>query len=522
MDGTELDIRLLGRPAAFPHPTATVSVVETHISLVFLTETHVYKTKKPVRFPFLDYSTLERRLAACHDEIRVNRRLAPHVYLGVLPITRCGDTLCINGTGEVVDYCVEMIRLPEEQLLDHRIAEGLGSVRDIDRLIDVLVPFYKLNVSSLEQRQFASPSAITGAVRENVQTMEPLLPTVDTRILQRIRSSQWQYVAIHRETLLERIDAGAVVEGHGDLRPEHICMMDPPVVFDAVEFSESLRTADVVSELAFLAMECDFLGAHHLGRHLLESYQCRSGSHFPRHLFAFYQAYRATVRAKVHLLQAAQKGSEAVQHQTLFHRYLHLAAAYASDFHQPVMVLIMGASGVGKSTIARALVDLIGATWIRTDEVRHEIAGGRDRQSRLSEGSYRPEMTEQTYSEVLRRANENLRDGVSVVLDGTFIDSHQRDYVRQLGHRMGSPVVVAWCQCPDALARKRIEERNTRGDDISDARPDVFEHQIERLRAASNSEIESMLRLDTTRPLEELVETVRLALKQRLLTREEQ
>ena len=405
------DIRSRLCPESFPRPTSTVSVIETHISLVFLTQSHVYKTKKPVRFPFLDYSTLESRLNACRDEIRINRRLAPNVYLGVLPITKEDTKLRIDGTGPIVDYCVEMIRLPDDQLLDRRIVAGKATTNDIDRIIDLLIPFFQSQRCSTEVSGAAAPAVLTASTRENMLTVEPLIPDEATSMFKRIRSSQSQFLALWRETFRERIDSGAIVEGHGDLRPEHICMTDPPVIFDAVEFSQSLRTADVASELAFLAMECDFLHAHSLGTYLIETYERRSGDSFPLHLVPFYQAYRATVRAKVHLLQAAQKRADVEHHRLLFHRYFHLAAAYASDFHQPAILLLMGASGVGKSTVAQAVADQLGAEWLRTDQIRQEISGGRNPNAPIAAEMYGEQMTERTYDELIRRRSNVSRVG---------------------------------------------------------------------------------------------------------------
>lgn len=510
------DFRTRVTPRSFPQPTTRFTIVETHISLVFLTETRVYKTKKAVKFPFLDYSTLEKRLAACHEEIRVNRRLAPQVYLGIVPITQNGDTIHFGGEGPLVDYAVEMLRLPDEKLLDYRIASGTAHLNDIHRLLDILIPFYDNHPCAEEMRWCASASAMESAVSENFETMNPLIPAEDKTALKRIRSSQLQFLNWERELFHERMNSPQIIEGHGDLRPEHICLLDPPVVFDAVEFSQPFRTADVISELAFLAMECDFLHAPALGKELIEQYQKRSRRQFPRHLVSFYQAYRATVRAKVHLLQTSPPRHGSEVHQAWFHRYMHLANAYASAFHVPMIIVVMGLSGVGKSTIARQLSESLGMEWIRTDQVRQELVGGRNPDASLDQGMYSNETTTATYREVADRTVRFIKEGVSVVVDGTFLKPSQRETIRAAGRHVSSPLQIVWCDCPEAIAQERIIRRREQGTDISDARLDIYENQVESFDSSALVNDPAVVRIDTSESIEIGIETIRSALRRHL------
>lgn len=506
--------RELSRPTAFPTATTTVWTAETHISLVFLTDSRAYKIKKPVKFPFLDYSTLERRKWACEEEVRLNRRLAPGIYLGVVPITEVGGALRVGGTGHVVEYCVEMVRLPEELLLDHRIVAGTASEADVARLLDVLVAFYASLPRSPERNQFATPEAMDRLVRENIDTLAPLVPGEDSRTLSRVRSSQWQYLAVKRDVFEARLESGAIVEGHGDLRPEHVCLLDPPVVFDAVEFSEAFRTGDVASELGFLAMECDFLGATSIGRALIDGYREKTGEALPAHLVAFYQAYRATVRAKVELLRSTQqRGGEADEHKRRCHRYLHLAGAYASDFHHPVLVVFVGATGTGKSTVAHALAERIGLEVFRTDEIRQELAGRRDPSAEVDAGMYGPEMTHRTYEALLESARQAILAGVSAALDATSLDPAFRDRARQAGRAAGCSSLFVWCQCPPEMAQARIARRRAEGKDVSDARPELHALHLARLSGAADLHDASVVALDTTQPLADNVDRIVKALR---------
>lgn len=501
--------RSLCRPEAFPVATRSVQVAETHISLVFLTDSRVYKIKKPVTFPFLDYGTLEKRHWACEEEIRLNRRLAPNVYLGVVAITRDADSFRVGGDGPAIEYCVEMTRLPDGQFLDQWIAQGKAGDRDIERLLDVLVPFYRGATIHDDRVSHAQVETIAKEVDENISTIEPLLDAKEFRFWRRVRSSQRQFLALHAEIFDQRIAEGAIVEGHGDLRPEHVCFLDPPVVFDAVEFSLAFRVADVASELAFLAMEMDFLGSPRLSRTLLEGFRRRTGDALPTRLVAFYQAYRATVRGKVALLRAGQEaGDKRDEDHRRAGRYLHLAAAYASEFHQPVAIVVFGAAGVGKSTIARGLAARLGVEVFRSDAIRQVLAGGRDLNAGKGEGIYDPSMTAKTYEEMFRRGDEDLRHGVSVAFDATFVDRPQREAVRTLARDLGVPILFVYCECPPKVAESRIAARRAEGRDVSDARPETHHWQLEQFRGADDLTAADVLRVDTTRPAGETIDRI--------------
>jgi aminoglycoside phosphotransferase family enzyme/predicted kinase len=497
------------QPRAYRRPTGRVDLAETHISLVFLTDDRVFKTKKPVRFPFLDYSTLEARRLACEDELAINRRLAPETYLGVVPITEGKNGLQVGGGGEVVDYAVEMVRLPSERMLDRLIELKQAGTSDIDRLLDLLVPFYASLPHDRSTAQFGEPELVRQAVVENVTTMRPIVAPIDQTLLARVRSSQWQYLTVAGSLFEQRAGEGRIVEGHGDLRPEHVCLLDHPVVFDGVEFSLPLRCSDVISELAFLAMECDFLREHSLGERLIEQYCARSNDSVPLEHAHFYKSYRATVRAKVELLRCQQQaGEEADAHRRRHHRYLHLAAAYGADFHRPIAILLVGVSGSGKSTLARYLSEQIGCEWLRTDAVRQKISGRRDPQAPMGGGMYASAVTDQTYEAIISQAAHWMREGVSVVLDGTFVAEPHRQAVRTMAARESWPLLVVRCHCSTELARQRVEQRRLAGTDISDARPELLDEQIRQLESSEEADATHDLRLDMVRPVEENMELV--------------
>ncbi len=493
----------LSNPSVYPEPAESVRRIETHISVVFLIDGHVYKAKKPVRFPFLDYSTLEKRLEACLDEVRLNRRLAPEVYLGVRPIVRQGDgSLAFaeridvdveegmpETPSDVVDYCVEMMRLPSDRMMHEKIERSTLASDDVEAIVDRLVAFERIARRGPEVDAGASADAVEAAARENFETLDGLDHGVPERVFARARSSQLGFLRLERDRFEERIAAGRVREGHGDLRPEHVCCLEPPAVFDCVEFSLDFRSSDVVHELAFLAMECELLGAREVAEQLRAAYLERTDDDAPLALFRFYEAYCAMVRAKVDALRAEQAREKGEDVTPLLHRvrrYLQLAAYYALDFHRPLVVLVMGTSGSGKSTVANGIAERLGATILASDAIRRELYGEpseTDEASGYGEGLYTPERVASVYDALLDRARARIDESVTVVLDATFRDAKRRDDVRALAHDMGAELVVLWCRCPAKTARARIARRLESGDGQSDARPEHVERQLAELDA---------------------------------------
>ncbi len=489
----------LRRPSAHPEPTERVEEVETHISKVFLGDHHVVKVKKALAFPFLDYSTPDLRLEACRDEVRLNRRLAPDVYLGFAPIRSDEGGLAAVGAvvadpdaevsvadlDGVLDWCVVMRRLPEAKMLHRRIDEGGPTDAEIAGMLDRLVAFYTEARRGPDVDAFGRPDAIEANVRENFATLAPREHGLPAELFDRVRASQCGFLALQRGFFETRLREGRIREGHGDLRPDHVCFLDPPVVFDCVEFSLGFRSSDVLSEIAFLAMECDFFGARHLAAKLFEGYRERSGDDAGWPAFRFYEAYRACVRAKVEALRSDQtEGEKRTTCLDRARRYLSLASYYALEFYRPRVVVVMGASGTGKSTVATALAERLGCEVISTDVTRRELLGASGSDAGYGDGLYTPDRVAAVYDEMRRQARARLAESVSVVLDGTFRNPAERDRVRDLAHEMGADHDFLCLECSPEVARVRIEERRRKGVSLSEARPEHHEKQVRELEAA--------------------------------------
>ena len=304
----EAKLAFLGRPDAYPEATSRVEAVETHMSWVFLTDARAYKLKKPVRYDYLDFSTAEARRFDCEEEVRLNRRLAPEVYLGVLPLVRdAAGRLRLGGEGEAVDWLVQMRRLPAGRMLD-QLLRGAGVTQaEIGRLARRLAGFYA--TAPAEAVAPADYRKILGArIEDNRRELASPEFGLDPELPERLARHQLDFLQAHADLFDRRVREGRVVEGHGDLRPEHVCLLDEPVVIDCLEFNRAFRVLDPADELGYLALECERLQAPQVGRWLLGAYAEASGDVPPAALIDFYQSCRATLRAKLALWHLRDDG----------------------------------------------------------------------------------------------------------------------------------------------------------------------------------------------------------------------
>jgi aminoglycoside phosphotransferase family enzyme/predicted kinase len=466
-------------PNFYPHQPVAVELKETHISLVYLADEWVYKCKKPVRFDFLDFSSVERRHQACEEEVRLNRRLAPDVYLGVVPITVDDGVWQLDGAGSPVEWLVKMRRLPVEQTLEQVFLRGELRAADIERLAETLAEFYRhLPPTAISTAEYID--SFVKHVRQNLAELLAVSHHLPAEKVRHVHEHQLRLLHLRPELFAARVAAGRIVEGHGDLRPEHICLTQPPVIFDCIEFSQEFRTLDLADELAFLASECDHLGAAWVGPQLLAKCAHLLGDQVPAALFNFYKSYRACVRAKVAALRSDQLTGPAQQAAADQARaYLIQAETYSRAGESPLLLLVGGLSGTGKSTLARAIGEHFGIEVLRTDAIRNELFG-HHRSEEINAGVYLPEMRARVYDELLRRAEVKLRAGLSVILDATFELSDSVTAAQLLAKRLAAKLLAIQCTCLPEIAQQRIRQREIVGEDPSQANVDVYEQQRQR------------------------------------------
>jgi aminoglycoside phosphotransferase family enzyme len=292
--------------------SATIEVKETHKSWVFLVGDEVYKLKKPVRDHLQDLTTLSAREANARNEVRLNRRLAPDVYLGVAAVTRCRDGgIEVDGKGAIIDWLVHMRRVPEEFMLDQMILRGHVPEERIGALIDLMAEFYQqLPRPSLNPKDYAAHFEREQLENRRVLTMSQF--PLDRQQVTALLDAFDDQLNLLRELLEKRAGEGKIVEGHGDLRPEHVCLRDPPLIIDCLEFNLGLRLVDPHDELSYLGLECGLLGAQWISERLTSGYAQRAHDPCPKHLISFYTAYRAFLRARLCLAHLLDPGPQEV------------------------------------------------------------------------------------------------------------------------------------------------------------------------------------------------------------------
>ena len=473
-------VDLLTNPHAYREKTSAVELIETHISWVFLTDRFAYKLKKPVRFDFLDFSTAELRRRACEDEVKLNDRLAPGVYMGVVPIVKTArNRLAIGREGTPVDWLVKMRRLPADTALDMLIRDEKITPAAIGQLAGALANFYE-SLPPVTVTVEGYRRAIHQHTLANRQELSAGMHHLDLPLIRRVHAAQLRVLKLAPDLLDDRVRNGRIVEGHGDLRPEHIYFNPSPAIIDCIEFSEEFRTLDVADELAFLSMECDFLGATGITEPIIARYMEQSGDHPARPLMDFYRLYRACVRAKVCALRAEQLSDDTRSRCIASaSKYLELASRYARSLGPPLLILMRGLPGTGKSTIAETISEELGIELLQTDRFRQELFGPPADRAGFNEGRYRTENRLRVYSQMHGQAEAFLADGLSVVLDGTYLSASPRADAAKLAERHQAAFLSVHCQCPDEIALQRITARAEEGDTLSEAHPEFFDQQRE-------------------------------------------
>jgi aminoglycoside phosphotransferase family enzyme/predicted kinase len=471
----------LADPAAYPEPVDRVEVRQTHISAVFLAGRHAYKIKKPVNLGFLDFRALEDRRRFCEAEVRLNRRLAPAVYQGVVSITRTAQGLKVGGDGEVVEWAVQMERLPEEATFRSHLVRGDLDPTWVEALARRVVAFHAGAEGGEHVAAFGRFEVVARNARENFEQAAAHVGTALSRpVFERLRARTEETLARLRPLIESRARRGLPRDTHGDLHLDHVYLFpgrQPPddlVIIDCIEFNERFRFADPVADMAFLVMDLLFHGRRDLARAFTDAYFRAAGDDEGRALVPFYTAYRAAVRGKV----AGFKWAEGEMPQPERDRALADARAHwllalgelESLDRRPCLVLVGGLPGAGKSTLARALADHANLRVLRTDVIRKELAGA-DPATPAARGIYMPEWTERTYTECLRRAEELLFQGERAVVDATFREDRRRQTFLEAAARWRIPAVCLLCRAAPDVARARIQARRN---DASDADWSVY------------------------------------------------
>ncbi len=477
-------IEALLNPDCFPHPVKTISVAETHISWVILTGPYAYKIKKPVNFGFVNFSTLARRKWFCTEEVRLNRRLAPDLYLGVIPITGSPLVPQLGGEGTPIEFAVKMKQFSPNQELTQILSDPGNHREVVTQLAHIIADFHGRVDRAPAGTNFGTPDRIWGAVRECLEEIPMSGGSSEIREqLQDIRA--WLEVERQNQqaTFLQRKLQGSIRECHGDLHVANIAVNEgKPWVFDALEFQPWLRWIDVMSEVAFLAMDLEKRGRRDLAAIFLNTYLEIRGDYSGVRVLRFYKIYRALVRSKVAGLRLAQltnRDREWGEAKQEFYGYVRLAHRLIKG-SSPGLILMHGVSGSGKTTISTKIMLELGAIRVRSDieRKRTELEGETGQESfGRNKDLYHSSMTEAVYRRLRELASLLLQCGETVIVDATFLKEGHRAHFFQLSQDCGCPCVILAISAPTKVLEERLQMRNEEGIDASDATAEVMKQQ---------------------------------------------
>lgn len=497
-------IDALRSPDAYPHAVDEVELMETHISWVLLAGEFVYKLKKPLDLGFLDFSTLEKRRFYCEEEIRLNRRTAPDIYLDVIEICGNPEEPVLGHDGDPIEYAVRMRRFDVEAGFDHLLADGR---LDHDHVLDLgrqLARLHRIAEIASPDEGFGDRASVADPMRDNFSALGDMLKGESARhrlpALKRWTEDQLGRLA---PMIDKRLRAGWIRECHGDAHLGNVALIDGrATLFDCIEFSEALRWIDTVSDLAFTVMDLRDRGAPGFAWLLLDEYLARSGDYEGIRLLPLYMVYRALVRAKVNAFRLEDEDADRTEVLEEIDGYLALAERISGE-QRGAVIITMGVSGSGKSWLARRLVAHAGLVRMRSDIERKRLHGldpDDSSNSAVGDDLYSAEATERTYRHLAGLVEPLLQAGIPALVDAACLKRWQRNIFRDLAHERGVPFAIVHCDAEQAVLEQRIEQRDEAGDDPSEAGLEVLAHQQDTMEPLEESELADALSLDTGAP----------------------
>jgi hypothetical protein len=518
-----MDQRLLNSllmPDVYPEPTNSVRLLQTHVSFLFITDNFVYKIKKPVDLGFLNFTTIDRRRFYCYEEVRLNRRLCPEIYLGVVEVRESvsGATFC--GEGVVIDYAVKMKRLPEDRMLDRLLAEGNITDTDVREIARVIADFHLKAEHGLTIDGYGKIENIRRNWEENFQQLGEFtdisLAKTDLDMLKKWVDT---FMSQNEALFAYRVSRGFIRDCDGDIHLENICLTDHVFIFDCIEFNNRFRYTDTASDIAFFLMDLDYHDKREFSGLFLDEYINITGDKGVVRLLDFYKIYRAVVRGKVESLKLLDPNITADDKNYAkgkARRYLRLARGYILRRKLPSSLIITcGLMGSGKSVVASALAFELGTEIMSSDAVRKKLANIPPDHHIFEEynaGIYAPAFNEVTYKELLSGAEISLQQGRSIIVDATFRRKQDRIHFGRVAALHNANFYIVYVTCPEKVSRERLNKRSQNSGELSDGRWELFPRQKDEFEHPGAGE-GILIPLDTTRAINDNIEEILIAME---------
>lgn len=475
---------------AAKNPPEGVSVIETHISWVFLTENSVFKIKKPVDLGFVNFTTLDLRRQFCEAELQVNSNYAPSLYRGLLNVARNADGITIGGPGEVIDFAVFMNRFRDEQILSNRLASDSVSDADIVAFADRLAHRHSI-AQPVKGDTLGHPKETINEIQDSVSQLQHALPEERRRRMDPIKNWIQETAETLRDTFLERRENGFVRDCHGDMHMDNLVYLEDQITpFDAIEFNPHFRWIDVISDLAFPVMDLRYRKAARFSRLLLKRYLEQSGDYDGLRVLDWYVTHRALARAKIAAMKAPPDAS-ADQWESVI-RYLDLVDAHQRR-RENYLCITVGVSGSGKTTGSQPIVDATDAIRIRSDIERDRLP---NRDEPVQSNRYSEETIEKTYDRLLEIARVILSANRNVLVDATFLSRDRRRKFSALANAAGASFRILHFDAPKAHLKERVANRLQTQSDASEATPDLVDSQLESFEPFTESEQSQLITPD--------------------------
>lgn len=503
-------IDALSDPTVYPHPVQNVDVIQTHISVVFIAGDFVYKIKKPLNMGFLDYTTLDKRRFFCQQEVTLNSRFSEGIYLEVVEIYSRNSQVNFSGLGELMEVAVLMKRIPENRVLKRMLLNDEIEDSHLVALAKRLKEFHADATQSGSISLFGAPEVIHQNLTENFEQVRNYVGVcLEAELLDEITSGSFEFLGHYLPDFKSRVKKGLIRDLHGDLHSEHIVFLDRIMLVDCIEFNDRFRYSDIVSDLAFLLMDLDFLGFPALSRKLRRYYSENEDNSFVKGLYRFYKSYRAFVRGKVNSFALSEpeisESSRNLARQSATD-YFRLSAWYLRNRQVPFLMVTCGLMGSGKSFLAQKISGRTDAVIIRSDVIRKQMLGIGTSERHFDDfgrGIYTSDVTNETYTRMFELASDQLKQGFPVILDASFSSFRHRDIARKVALDNGARFSILEVTAPDDVIKARLSQRALLSKEPSDGRWELFHEQKSRFEPPKPEESERLNVYDSSKHSEQ-------------------